>query len=454
MLKHSLLTVFLILNFIGLLDVSRLCAQDPEGGKHEMDRNFKSGTLTGDWHSLRTKLHKMDRNFKSGTLTGDWNGLRAKLYEKGVDFEVEYFGDLFSLVSGGLDRRTGFTGLLELALHLDANRLVGSEGAQFFIFGIGSHGNDFLENVGSAHDVSSIAAPDTFKLLELWYEQSFLEDQVSILFGLYDLTGEFDIRPTAQLFVNGAFGTGQDLSETGKNGPSTFPATSLAARIKVNPTPSLYYMGAVLDGVSGDPTNPTNGTQIDLNSDDGLLIANEIGYESPDEIKGLNKAGLGAWVYTTDLDDQVKVNASGNPVQQSGTYGIYTFVDATLFLEEGSTSQGLYSFFRIGIAEENVNKIDLYLDGGLVYQGLFNNRPEDKIGLGVSMDHFSEGFKQKQEQSQILIEETEVLLELTYQYDVGSGILLQPDFQYVFNPAQFKGASNAASIGLRFVINL
>ena len=182
--------------------------------------------------------------FKTKKLTGDWKGLRTRLYERGVDFEMEYFGDLFSLVSGGLDRRTDFTGLLELELHLDANRLVGWEGAQFFIFGIGSHGNDFLENVGSAHDVSSIAAPDTFKFLELWYEQSFLEDQLSVLLGLYDLTGEFDIRPTAQLFVNGAFGPGQDLSETGKNGPSTFPATSLAARIKIKPTPSFYYSGS------------------------------------------------------------------------------------------------------------------------------------------------------------------------------------------------------------------
>ncbi len=300
----------------------------------------------------------------------------------------------------------------------------------------------------------SIAARDTFKFLELWYEQSFLEDQLSVLIGLYDLTGEFDVRPTAQLFINGAFGTGQDLSETGKNGPSTFPATSLAARMKVKPTPSFYYMGAVLDGVSGDPTNPTNGTQIDLNRDDGLLIANEIGYESPYQKLGLNKAGLGAWIYTTDLDDLVSVDANRNPITQSGTYGIYAFVDGVIFLEEGSTTSGLYSFFRFGIAEENVNKIDLYLDGGLVYQGFFPNRPEDKVGLGISMDHFSEGFKQKQEQNQILIEETEVLLELTYQYNVYSGIFLQPDFQYVFNPAQVKGASNAASIGLRLTINL
>ncbi len=400
----------------------------------------------------RGKHEDLD-NFKSKTLTGDWNGLRTKLFEKGVDFEVEYFGDLFSLVSGGVDRKTDFTGLLELELHLDGDRLLGWHGSKFFIFGIGSHGNDFLENVGSTHDVSSIAAPDTFKFLELWYEQSFLEDQVSVLFGLYDLTGEFDIRPTAQLFINGAFGTGRDLSETGKSGPSTFPVTSLATRIKVKPTPSLYYMGAILDGVPGDPTNP-NGTHIDLNNDDGLLIANEIGYELQDVKKGLNKAGLGSWIYTTDLDDRVRVDASGNPVQQSGTYGIYAFVDVAIFLEERSTSQGLYSFFRIGIAEEDVNKIDLYLDGGLVYQGLFPNRPEDKMGLAFSMDHFSEGFKQKQEQNQILIEETEVLLELTYSFHAGSGIYLQPDFQYVFNPAELKGASNAASIGLRFSINL
>ena len=398
--------------------------------------------------------YKVIHHFESDTLTGDWKGLRTRLYRKGVDFEVEYFGDLFSLVSGGLDRRTDFTGLLELELHLDGDRLLGWQGSRFFIFGIGSHGNDFLENVGSTHDVSSIAAPDTFKFLELWYEQSFLEDQLSVLIGLYDLTGEFDIRPTAQLFVNGAFGSGRDLTETGKNGPSTFPATSLATRIKVKPIPSLYYMGAVLDGVPGDPTNRTNGTQIDLNSDDGLLIANEIGYESPAEKIGLNKAGIGAWIYTTDLDDLVRVDANGNSVKQSGTYGVYAFVDGAIFLEEGSASSGLYSFFRIGIAEEDVNKIDLYLDGGLVYQGLFPDRPKDKMGLAVSMDHFSEGFKQKQEKSQVLIEETEVLLELTYHYNVGSGIFFQPDFQYVFNPAQLKGASNAASIGFRFMINL
>jgi len=400
------------------------------------------------------ELERRERHFKSGTLTGDWNGLRTQLYKKGVDFEVEYYGDLISLVSGGLDQRTDFTGLLELELHLDAHRLIGWEGTQFFIFGIGSHGNDFLENAGSVHDVSSIAAPDTFKFLELWYEQSFLEDHLSVLVGLYDLTGEFDIRPTATLFINGAFGTGQDLSETGKNGPSTFPATSLAARIKVKPTPSFYYMGAVLDGVPGDPTNRTNGTQIDLSSDDGLLIAHEIGYESPFEKIGLNKVGVGAWIYTTDLDDLVSTDANGNPVKQSVTYGLYAFADGVIFLEEGSTSSGLYSFFRIGIAEKNVNKIDLYLDGGLVYQGLFPNRPEDKIGLGISMDHFSEGFKQKQEQSQILIEETEILLELTYQYHVGSGIFLQPDFQYVFNPAQLKGADNALSVGFRIAIAL
>jgi len=402
---------------------------------------------------LERGKHEDLRNFKSDNLTGDWNGLRQKVFEKGVDFEVEYFGDLFTLVSGGVNRRTDYIGFLELELHLDGERFLGWQGSQFFIFGIGTQGKEFFENVGSVHDVSNIAAPNTFKLFELWFEQSFLEERLSILLGLYDLNGEFDVRPTAQLFINGAFGIGLDYSESGKNGPSIFPATSLAARLKIRPDPSFYYQGAVLDGVSGNPNNP-NGTQIDLDDDDGLLISHEIGYESPIKKKGLNKAGLGGWFYTTDLDDQVQVDFNGNPVKHSGAYGIYFFADAVIYQENNSDSRGLSSFFRIGIADADVNKVDLSLDGGLVYRGLFSGRPDDQLGFGVSLARFSNGFKEKQQQDQILIEDTEVLLELTYRFEAGSGIYLQPDFQYLFNPAQVKGATNAISIGLRFAVEL
>ena len=403
--------------------------------------------------SLGNELERKEEmvNFESKTITGDWNGSRTRLFEQGVHLELEYFGDMFSIVSGGLSQETDYSGLLEIKLHLDGEKFFGWQGSQFFIFGIGTHGKDFKENVGSVHDVSNLVAPDTFNFFEFWYEQSFLEDRFSVLFGLYDLNSEFDVRPTAQLFINGTFGIGLDISQSGQNGPSIFPTTSLATRIRIQPVPRFYYLGAILDGVPGDPNNP-NGTRLDLDDDDGLLLTQEIGYEPQTVEIGLNKTGLGGWLYTTDLDDLSQVDVNGNPVKHSGTYGIYFFVDAALYLENSSNSRGLFSFFRIGIAEAETNKVDFYLDSGLVYRGLFPERPDDQIGLGVSLARFSDGFKEKQKQDQVLIEDTEVLLELTYKYEMGPGFSLQPDFQYLFNPALAKGADNAISIGFRLAL--
>jgi porin len=92
----------------------------------------------------------------------------------------------------------------------------------------------------------------------------------------------------------------------------------------------------------------------------------------------------------------------------------------------------------------------LYIDAGLVYHGLFRNRPDDKFGIGVAMAQFSDGFKEKQ--NQILVEEPEVMLEITYRFEAGSGIYLQPDVQFFFNPSQAKGADNGISVGLRMAI--
>ncbi len=36
------------------------------------------------------------------------------------------------------------------------------------------------------------------------------------------------------------------------------------------------------------------------------------------------------------------------------------------------------------------NKVDFYMDSDLVYWGLFPERPEDKIGLGVSLARFQQ----------------------------------------------------------------
>ena len=49
--------------------------------------------------------------------------------------------------------------------------------------------------------------------------------------------------------------------QSGQQGPSIFPVTSFAVRVKAKPTDNTYVMAAALDGVAGLPGSP-HGTQI------------------------------------------------------------------------------------------------------------------------------------------------------------------------------------------------
>ena len=70
------------------------------------------------------------------------------------------------------------------------------------------------------------------KLYEAWFEQTLFDDRLSFKAGLYDLNTEFDVVETAGLFINSSHGIGPDFSQSGVNGPSIFPTTSLGIRVK------------------------------------------------------------------------------------------------------------------------------------------------------------------------------------------------------------------------------
>ena len=53
------------------------------------------------------------------TLTGDWGGARKTLEDKGVKFEIEYIGEVFSVLSGGLRRGTTYEGRIGLTVDWD-----------------------------------------------------------------------------------------------------------------------------------------------------------------------------------------------------------------------------------------------------------------------------------------------------------------------------------------------
>jgi len=101
--------------------------------------------------------------------------------------------------------------------------------------------------------------------------------RLSILAGIYDVNSEFDVIPKAGDFFNSSFGFGPEYDLGGPEGPSTYPATSLAMRLRWEPSPTLYGLVAVSDGVPGDQGNG----RFSLSEQEGALVSVEVGYAEP-----------------------------------------------------------------------------------------------------------------------------------------------------------------------------
>jgi porin len=386
-------------------------------------------------------------------LTGDWGGRRSELAARGVEFGIGHFGDVFTVADGGVAQETYYAGLLEVGVGLDLEALLGWPGTRAFVLGIGTFGRDPGDGAGSVHAPSNLANVPTGKLLEAWLERDFLDGRLAVLGGVYAVDSEFDVKETAGVFMNGGFGTGLDLSETGFNGPCVYPTTCLGVRVRYQPDETRYFQFALLDGVAGDPDQP-RGTQIELRSDDGLLMLGEAGLQRIGASGRLLRGAVGAWHYTTGFERLLQPEVVLDPLQKSGTHGFYALVEGTLYHEPGQVLQGLSGFVRVGGADESVNPVGRYAGAGLVYTGLLPGRPDDVLGLGFSAAFNGDDFKQAQAAAGTPVDDAEIAWELSYWMPLLPWLSLQLDAQLIRNPSTDPAVEDALLFGLRYQVTL
>ena len=148
------------------------------------------------------------------------------------------------------------------------------------------------------------------------------------------------------------------------------------------------------------------------------------------------------------------MDAQGNPTSHKGTYGLYFFIEQRVFFEKKRPSQGLSLFFRFGLADTRVNPVDGYLGGGAVYRGLFPGRTRGRIGFGVAAAHLGEAFRKSRYDIGEYGDAWEIALEWTYCFQLTPWFSIQPDLQYVINPAGVPGATNAWVAGVRSSLSI
>lgn len=406
-------------------------------------------------------------------LLGTWGGGRPWLSEHGVDFEFFYVGSMPSVISGGKKIEKVYQGLLMMTLDLDSKKLVGYEGGRFHIGSVWLHGEKPFSDafIGDLNKVNLIDYSNAFRLWELYYEQKFANNSLSLKLGQLAVDQDF-IYPSVsdRVFVNQTFFFPTiafnlfDLPgfPVGYHSLAASPLAAPGARLRWDPTSRCYVQAAVYDGY---PDMSSSGTRVNLNSQEGALTYFEAGYKLNQDKDDAGLPGtykVGGYYHTDEFYDYyntilASIPAGPGPTTHSGNYGLYATADQALFREGDASDpakQGLGAFMRGGWAPEDRNLVEWSLDGGLVYRGLIPTRDWDVLGASVAWMWMSGDIASAQRVVNAAAPGTfspvdyEGLMEITYKAQVTAWWTLQPSIQWVVHP----GGSDANRDAWAFVL--
>ncbi len=392
-------------------------------------------------------------NFAEDTLTGDWGGNRSAAAKKG--FEFEGLARIDALRNrGAISNGSRHISHLDFKLTMDLEKAAGWNGGSAMINVVSDGGwGPNARHVGAQMGVTNVevGAPTTTRLFQAWLQQSFLDDRLALLAGLYPIDSEFFTMDSAGVFIGPQYGTPADLAQT--RGPSIFNNSAFGLRAKWNITKSIYAMGAVLDGIPNDPARPKR-TAIRFAKDDGSFSIGEFGWlpEAENEkFKGHAKAAIGLWGYSTKVNDQRDLDAAGNPLQRSQRGG-YILGERSLVNLGGEQERFISAFARYTWTDGNSTPVKNSVNLGLHVKGPVASRPDDVLGFAWSRA----GMSQKWRDVQAVPGDTksgEDVLEITWRVAVTPWLAIQPNYQQMRNPGG-GSAPKAKLIGARIDVTL
>lgn len=373
-------------------------------------------------------------------LLGDFGGARTQLLEKGVQFEATFTGDASTNLSGGLRRDEGFSGLLQLGLTLDLEKLVGWTGGEIYAgaYFIRGHGLTAFE-VGNLLTISNIESNHADRLGEVYFKQALFDDALTIKIGQLAADGDFVTSDTAGLFINSAFGwPGLNGVVLPSGGPAyPVPTPGVHATVKFNEELSVQA------GLyNGDPAgrNNINDHNLGFPVNDGAFSIGELIYAPKAGLFGLpGTYKVGAWYNSLKFPD-VRTG-----VNRKGDYALYGVIDQTVW-EEGDGGdlknpapgeRSISVFARAVVTpQSNRNFIDYYLDAGFNFKGAIPTRTDDIFGVAVAYAHISKDVQRADRDAGggTPIHSSEIAIEASYKAQLAPWLALQPFAQYIVRP--------------------
>jgi porin len=379
---------------------------------------------------------------------------------------LTYDGAAVNAVRGGAQGGTAYVGNLHLRVTVVAAPSSSWVGTSAFVDVLSIHGGRPSQRVGDAQGVSNIEGPHGTVIEELWTQHNFETGKLSLLAGIYDLNSEFYRLQAANLFLNSSFGIGTEFGQSGAEGPSIFPRTSVGLRVSGKPAPNVVLRAALLDGV---PVVRADGSWGAFRSGDGLLAVAEAAFltrpadadEAPGDTRHRlgrfsslppyqDKLAVGLWHYSASFPELGVAAPGESPALHRGSSGAYAVGERRILGREESSTQTLAAFVQLGVADAVTNRFGSHLGAGLVGAGWGPGKPTDQVGVAITAARNGSPYTRSQQSLLQPVTRSETTVELSYLTQVTSWLTVQPDLQYVVHPNTDPSLANAWVLQLRF----
>ncbi len=358
-------------------------------------------------------------------------GFAAELITAQIKPEVTYTGEFVNNMHGGLRRGSAYLGLLNFAFTLNSENTGLWNGSEIFLNAANSHGGTPTQTfIGDYQGISNIEAGTHSYIQELWLKQSI--DNFSITLGVQDMNASFLVSENGSSFINSSFGVPSAISHFSP--VPIFPLTTLGATLEWQVESQWKFLTALYDGnIQGFENNPHN-LNWKISRNDGVLSVSEIQFQhaATASMPGVYKIGFIYHSRMREHDENQELVTVFNK-----RYSIYFNTDNEIY-DIKSSQLNIFTQFTSshGAGIEN----NLYIGGGLLCKKLFTDNDEFGIAYAGSYFHNS-----------AISEKT---IEVTYKRYISNNIFIQPDIQYIINPAGEFSSTNSALAGIiRFGLN-
>ena len=340
--------------------------------------------------------------------------------ESPFTFNASYIGDFVGNAGGGVKDGAGYLGYGSLGVTFSTGAAGWWKGGEFVLSGGSTHGaTPAVTLIGDYQGADNIEAGDYFMLQSLYYSQTL--GNVQITGGLLDFYSLHAYTDAAQLYINSSFGINSLLAYS--YGIAIFPMTAWALDVEWDITDWLKWQTGVFDVPYGFDDNPYN-IRWAFTKEKGAVAVSEFvfGTSFGDGLEGSYRLGA---IYQTAME----------------CYELHAAIEQMFWK---GRSRSLTAFAMTAYEPQKINENYANFAAGINLNGVFSKKGNDAMGLGFTTALFDNEYEQ------------ETAIELTYKYTFSERFYLQPDLQYIINPAgmEYTGekGKNTLFMALRFGI--